>query len=207
MKLRDSALDSEEAVTELYKRIINSVKLESSYLILLAYDKYDVFSYTKDGRKADESSTVFSYVLCSICPIKLTKPALSYYAHDNAFKNIAANSVIAAPELGFMFPAFDNRTANIYNCLLYTSLEHADFAAGEFLYRIILKKGKIDFMKVCPNCQNQVNDDVAFCPICGTQFGNQQNTQNGQAGGNTQNGGNSGYGNPYTCLLYTSRCV
>ena len=61
----------------------------------------------------------------------------------------------------------------VWNCLLYTS-----FAAGEFLYRIILKKGKIDFMKVCPNCQNQVNDDVAFCPICGTQFGNQQNTQN-----------------------------
>ena len=81
---------------------------------------------------------------------------------------------------------------------MVSSLEHADFAAGEFLYRIILKKGKIDFMKVCPNCQNQVNDDVAFCPICGTQFGNQQNTQNGQAGGNTQNGGNSGYGNPYT---------
>lgn len=120
MKLRDSALDSEEAVTELYERLINSVKLESSYLILLAYDKYDVFSYTKDGRKADESSTVFSYVLCSICPIKLTKPALSYYAHDNTFKNIAANSVIAAPELGFMFPAFDNRTANIYNALCYT---------------------------------------------------------------------------------------
>ena len=40
-----------------------------------------------------------------------------------------------------------------------------EFAAREFLYRIILKKGKIDFMKVCPNCQNQVNDDVAFCPI------------------------------------------
>lgn len=81
---------------------------------------------------------------------------------------------------------------------MVSSLDHADFAVGEFLYRIILKKGKIDFMKVCPNCQNQVNDDVAFCPICGTQFGNQQNTQNGQAGGNTQNGGNSGYGNPYT---------
>ena len=53
MELRDSALDSEEAVNGLYERIINSVKFESSYLILLAYDRYDAFSYTKDGRKAD----------------------------------------------------------------------------------------------------------------------------------------------------------
>lgn len=25
-------------------------------------------------------------------------------------------------------------------------------------------------MKICPTCQNQVNDGAAFCPNCGTQF-------------------------------------
>ncbi|MBQ8474736.1 MAG: DUF4317 family protein, partial [Clostridia bacterium] len=57
---------------------------------------------------------------CSVCPIKLTKPALSYYAYDNAFHSIAANSVIAPPEFGFMFPAFDDRATNIYGSLIYT---------------------------------------------------------------------------------------
>ena len=52
-------------------------------------------------------------------------------------------------------------------------------------------------MKVCPNCQNQVNDDVAFCPTCGTQHGNQQNTQNSQERGGSPNVGNTGYGNSY----------
>ena len=50
--------------------------------------------------------------------IKLTKPALSYYGDD--FHSIAANSVICKPELGFMFPAFDDRAANIYGAMLYT---------------------------------------------------------------------------------------
>lgn len=113
MRLRDTALDSGEEVKKLYERIIQTVSFDSSYLILLAYDSYDVFSYTKDGRKSDESSTVFSYLLCSICPVKLTRPSLGYYVNENTFRSIASNSVIGSPELGFMFPSFDNRTSNI----------------------------------------------------------------------------------------------
>ena len=117
-KLRTSSLEDDEAVNELYKKIIDTVNIEGSYLILLASDKYDVFGYSKDGSKDEESATVFSYFLCSICPIKLTKPALSYYGDE--FHSIAANSVICKPELGFMFPAFDDRAANIYGAMLYT---------------------------------------------------------------------------------------
>lgn len=117
-ELRASSLENDEAVNELYKRIIESVHIEGSYIILLASDRYDVFGYTSDGKKNEDSATVFSYFLCSVCPIKLTKPALSFYA--NEFHSIGASSVISSPELGFMFPAFDNRAANIYGALLYT---------------------------------------------------------------------------------------
>ncbi len=117
-ELRTSSLENDEAVDKLYKAIIESVQIEGSYLILLASDKYDVFSYSGDGSKDEDSATVFSYFLCSICPIKLTKPALSYYGDE--FHSVAANSVISNPELGFMFPAFDDRAANIYGALLYT---------------------------------------------------------------------------------------
>ncbi len=116
--IRNSTLENDEAVDALYKKIIDTVHIEGSYLILLAGDKYDVFSYGGDGSKDEDSATVFSYFLCSVCPIKLTKPALSYYGDE--FHSVAANSVIANPELGFMFPAFDDRAANIYGALLYT---------------------------------------------------------------------------------------
>ena len=116
--LRSSSLEDDEAVKALYRKIIDTVQIEGSYLILLAADKYDVFGFGKDGSKDEDSATVFTYFLCSICPIKLTKPALSYYGDE--FHSVAANSVISKPELGFMFPAFDDRAANIYGSLLYT---------------------------------------------------------------------------------------
>lgn len=57
-------------------------------MILLAYDTYDVPYRSKDGeQQEDASSEVYSYFLCSICPVKMTKPALSYYVNENMFHN------------------------------------------------------------------------------------------------------------------------
>ena len=133
--IRNSSLTDDEAVKKFFKKVIDSVTFEGNYLILLASDKYDVFTYSGDGKKNEDSTQVFNYFICSVCPIKLTKPALSYYAHDNAFHSIAANSVISMPEVGFMFPAFDDRQTNIYNSLLYTrdiTASHDEFVKNVF---------------------------------------------------------------------------
>ena len=120
LKLRDSSLNDETALKELFADIISSVKTEGSFLILAAADSYDVFTYTEDGKKSEDSTELFKYFVCGVFPMKLTKPQLSFAAFDSTFKNIAANSVICPPELGFMFPAFDDRAANIYNTVFYT---------------------------------------------------------------------------------------
>lgn len=137
--VRNSSLEDDDSVKALYNKIIESVSFEGAYLILLACDKYDVFTYSKDGSKDEDSTQIFNYFLCAVCPIKLTKPALSYYAHDNAFHSIAANSVISMPEIGFMFPAFDDRQTNIYNALLYsrdTADSHDAFVQNVFASEI-----------------------------------------------------------------------
>ena len=120
LKLRDSSLNDETALKELFADIISSVKTEGSFLILAAADSYDVFTYTEDGKKSEDSTELFKYFVCGVFPMKLTKPQLSFAAFDSTFKNIAANSVIRPPELGFMFPSFDDRAANIYNTVFYT---------------------------------------------------------------------------------------
>lgn len=120
MELRKSELKDKELREALYQKIIGSLEMEdSSYLILLAHDAYDVPHKNKnDEMDADASDSVFSYMVCCVCPVKERKPELGFFPGDNEFHS-CAGQVVAAPELGFLFPAFDDRSANIYNALFY----------------------------------------------------------------------------------------
>lgn len=120
MELRKSELKDTDLREALYQKIIQSLELgDSSYLILLAHDTYDVPHKNKNGEMdADASDSVFSYLVCCVCPVKERKSELGFFPGDNEFHS-CAGQVVAAPELGFLFPAFDDRCANIYNALFY----------------------------------------------------------------------------------------
>lgn len=121
MTLRDSALRDGEAVEALFHRLIQAIDMEGNYMLLLACDAYDVPHRSRDGEiDREQSGDVFRYILCSLCPVKMTKPALSYSAHENTFHNLDIDWVVSAPEAGFLFPAFDDRCTNLYNALYYT---------------------------------------------------------------------------------------
>ena len=136
MALRNSRLEDTNALHTFYEKAIQSLNMEDNYLILLAYDAYDVPYRSKDGEKQeDASSEVFKYILCSICPVKLTKAALSFSANENCFGHLNPGWAISAPETGFLFPAFDERSTNLYNALYYTKdagCEQAAFAETVF---------------------------------------------------------------------------
>lgn len=121
MALRDTLLEDEKIRGALYEKIIGALQIEGNYLILLAHDRYDVPYRSKDGERQDDGgSEVFSYVVCAVCPVKPTKPALSYFVYENAFHTLEPDWIVAAPEVGFLFPAFDERSTNIYNALYYS---------------------------------------------------------------------------------------
>ena len=122
MALRDSQLKDGKARKAFYDRVIGSLDMDGgNYLLLMAYDAYDVPYKGKDGEmQADASDTVFSYIVCCICPVKDGKPELGFFAGENEFHSCTANQIVAPPELGFLFPAFDDRAANLYNALFYS---------------------------------------------------------------------------------------
>ena len=134
--MRNTELKVEQALDTFYARVIESLQLDSHYLILLVHDAYDVPFRGRDENKVDDASEeVFHYILCAICPVKQTKPALSYYAEENEFHNRILDWVVTAPELGFMFPTFDDRASNIYNALYYTrdaAENHDEFVQAIF---------------------------------------------------------------------------
>lgn len=121
MDLRASQLKDEEKRMEFYKKIIDTVVLEGSYLILVGCDSYDVpFKSKDDSPQHDQSDETYTYILCTICPVKQTKANLHYVPEEKLFHDGAMNQMVAAPALGFLFPAFDDRSTNIYNALYYT---------------------------------------------------------------------------------------
>jgi len=121
MDLRASQLKDEELLGSFYQKIIESVVVEGNYLILLACDTYDVpFKSKDDSFQRDQSEETYTYILCTICPVKQTKANLHYVPEEKLFHDGAMNQMVSAPVLGFLFPAFDNRSTNIYNALYYT---------------------------------------------------------------------------------------
>ena len=121
MDLRQTQLKDEELLRSFYQKIIESVDMEGNYLILMACDTYDVpFKSKDDAFQKDNSDETYTYILCTICPVKQTKANLHYVPEEKIFHDGAMNQMVSAPMLGFLFPAFDNRSTNIYNALYYT---------------------------------------------------------------------------------------
>ena len=120
--LRMTALQDPNAREALCRKIIDSIDMgESNYLILLAADAYDVPYRGRDGElQADASDQVFKYFVCSICPVKAPDLELRYDLESHAFHSSSTGYVASSPELGFLYPAFDDRAANIYNALFYS---------------------------------------------------------------------------------------
>ena len=120
MDLRKTSLKDDELRLAFYRKVIESLSLESNYLILLGCDSYDVpFKSKDDATQHDNSEETYTYLICAVCPVKQTKPNLHYVPEEKNFHDGGMAQIVSAPELGFLFPAFDNRATNIYNALYY----------------------------------------------------------------------------------------
>ena len=143
--LRKSELSDAALRDEFYKCIIDAVTPdESGYVILLAFDIYDVPHYGKDGRPDDNDRDVFKYMVCCLCPVKTGKAQFGYSPDDKRFQNFPGGQLVAAPELGFMYPSFDERSANIYNALFYSrnvNEDHQDFIDAVFKTQVPMPAG------------------------------------------------------------------
>lgn len=121
MNLRDSGLKDDRLLDEFYDRIINNYSYVGNYLILLINQVYDIPAVTTDNiEMEDASDEVYSYILCSICHVNLSKPGLGYDEEDNNFHDKKQNHMVDVPDVGFLFPAFNKRSADEDMTLFYT---------------------------------------------------------------------------------------
>lgn len=122
MDLRDSELKDDAVLETFYDEIIVNYNTADNYLILLVYGVYDVPGRTSDGiEMEDASDEIYRHILCCICPVKLSKPGLSYNSEQNGFHERIRDWVVDMPAMGFLYPAFNERSADVNSILYYSS--------------------------------------------------------------------------------------
>ena len=121
MKLKNSKLQDDLLLEEFYDEVVESYEYGENYYIILIHAVYDVPGKTKDGLEMEDASdTVYEHILCSICPVNLTKAGLTYNAQTNNIEDRIRDWFVEAPVKGFLFPAFQDRAADVHNVLYYT---------------------------------------------------------------------------------------
>lgn len=135
LKLRDSKLQDDILTEEFYQKVIDHYNYGENYYIILIHVAYDVPGKASDGTQMyDASDNVFEYILCSICPVHLSKPGLCYNTETNLIENRNRDWIVEAPAKGFLFPLFNDRTTDIHGVLYYS--KNAEELQPEFIEQL-----------------------------------------------------------------------
>ena len=121
MQLLRSELKDADIISKFYDQIIETYDYADNYYIILIYNAYDIPKIASDNMHMDDASDyVHSFLMCSICPIKPSKPGLHYNAATNSIENSIRDMMVEAPMLGFTFPAFNDRNTDVHQLLYYS---------------------------------------------------------------------------------------
>lgn len=154
MRIKASEGVDGDAAHDLLKSITESYHSEENYVVLIAKNRYDVVKKSKnesDGEES-ESTEIYTFFATALCPVRPTRAGLVYDPDEKNFNGFAGVHSIAAPEVGFVFPAFDGRRSNIYDALFYTrasDCRHTEFLQNVFGYEtpIVTAKEQEDGFK------------------------------------------------------------
>lgn len=126
LQLRESKLQDDMLLEEFYQKIIENYYYGENYYIILIHVAYDIPGKSTDGSEMfDASDEVYEYLLCSICPVQLSKEGLCYNPETNHMENRIRDWLVEPPVKGFLFPAFNDRNTDIHG-LLYFSKQAED---------------------------------------------------------------------------------
>ena len=132
LQLRNSKLQNDMLIEKKKKKIIENYNYGENYYIILIHAAYDIPGRALDGSEMfDASDEVYEYILCSICPVHLSKEGLCYNPQTNHMENRIRDWIVEAPEKGFLFPTFTDRSSDIHS-LLYFS-KQAENLQPEFI--------------------------------------------------------------------------
>src|SRR5699024_6710679 len=124
-------LKDDQLLEDFYDKVIEHYFYGENYYIILIHGLYDIPGKSSDGMEMfDASDEVYEFLLCSICPVKLSKAGLCYNSKTNCIEDRIRDWIVEMPDQGFLFPVFNDRSTDLHSVLYYSknpALEQTDF--------------------------------------------------------------------------------
>ncbi|MBQ8306038.1 MAG: DUF4317 domain-containing protein [Blautia sp.] len=120
LALRRSRLTDDALLDAFYDKVIEYYDYAENYYIILIHGVYDIPGKSLDGTEMfDASDEIYEHLLFCICPVNLSKAGLCYNAATNAIEDRIRDWIVEMPDVGFLFPAFHDQSADIHQVLYY----------------------------------------------------------------------------------------
>lgn len=114
LALRECGLKNDALLDVFYEMFGEKYQSDSEYGIYLFHGSYDVPLRAADGESLWESEEVYSFLVCAVCQVN-------------------GDYVPEAPECGFLFPAFSDRSGDVHQVNVFA----AGQAQREMLEKIL----------------------------------------------------------------------
>lgn len=117
MALKECELKNDAMLDVFYEEFGKKCQSNSGYAVYFFYGSYDVPMKAEDKESLWESEEVYQFIICAVCPV-----SGDYEAGE--------------PECGFLFPAFKDRSSDIYRIDVFQVNDKSAYAGwmGKILF-------------------------------------------------------------------------
>ena len=123
VEVKDSKFEDDDINERFVKKIVDNFEYMGDYYIVSINCSYSIPLKNKNNDSDGEDSLeVYDFILTSICPVVKVERGLCFDKEKNTIeKSYETQLEVSKPMHGFLFPTFNDRTADIHNILYYTA--------------------------------------------------------------------------------------
>ena len=117
-------LTNDDLVHAFLEKFAACYDTSGKYLLVLVHGSYDVPARGTDRQDMEDASDyVYSFLVASVCPVKEAKDGLVYDPASMMFVDRHGDWMVQRPDLGFLYPAFNDRMPDVHGLLYYCRKE------------------------------------------------------------------------------------
>lgn len=123
--LLQSNLNNKDLLTEYVKSFAENYTFAGDYVLCITHCTYDVPQKKKsrdevEDEAADTENIVYNFMVVSICPMEYSDFGLAYKKDAQILQHdVCDYKFVRPPVSGFLFPVFNNRTADVNSVLCF----------------------------------------------------------------------------------------